>query len=73
MRIVFYRMTGRCSTGAERDGGALYHAIRVPEGGIDGWERAICGAKPGDRGNGWSDYAGDRATCPRCLKKLEGR
>ena len=32
------RMTGRCSSGAERDGGARYHS--VPDGGH--WEKAVC-------------------------------
>lgn len=61
------KMLGRCATGAERDKGMLYHA--VPEG--TGWQRAVCGAKPGARGNGWSGYAGDQVTCPRCEQHAE--
>lgn len=58
------RMTGRCANGAERDKGSRWHA--VPAG--HPWIKAVCGAQPGQRGNGWSDYPGDAVTCPRCLK-----
>lgn len=58
-------MSGRCANGAERDAGKLYHAV---EGA--GWGKALCGAKPGLRGNGWSEHLGEKVTCPRCLKKL---
>lgn len=60
------RMTGRCASGLEADGGTRYHAVN---GG--GWDRAACGATPGSRGNGWSEYKGEEVTCPRCLKKVE--
>lgn len=63
------KMTGRCANGAERDKGSRFHA--VPEG--TGWQKAVCGAKPGVRGNGWSDYAGDKVTCPRCAFVLAWR
>lgn len=55
------RLSGRCSNGAERDGGAVYHAVA-------GW-RAACGAEPGRRSAGWSQHAGEAVTCPRCLKR----
>jgi len=61
------RKSGRCANGNERDGGALYHA--VPD--HDPWAKALCGTKPGDRGNGWSEYAGESVTCKRCIKKQE--
>jgi hypothetical protein len=67
-RLTIRRMTGRCSTGAERDGGVRYHA--VDEETWRGWGKALCGAQPGPRGNGWSSTPGDEVTCPRCLKKL---
>ena len=66
--LVPLRMTGRCSSGAERDGGVRYHAVTA--GSHYSWVKALCGAKPGDRGNGWGGYKGDKVTCPRCLKKL---
>jgi hypothetical protein len=61
------RMTGRCASGAEPDGGAIFHA--VPEAERYRWGKALCGAKPGRRGNGWDQYPGGAVTCPRCLKK----
>ena len=60
-------MTGMCRNGAQRDSGRLYHA--VVEDGV-GWDKALCGARPGKRGNGWSAHHGAAVTCPRCLKKL---
>src|SRR5690348_7907481 len=60
------RMAGRCFNGAERDKGALWHAVP----GDGGWSKALCGARPGDRGNGWATYPGDQVTCPRCLNRL---
>lgn len=62
------RMTGRCATGAERDGGSRYHAV---EAVTNPWAPALCGATPGQRGNGWSVYLGDVVTCPRCIKKID--
>ena len=59
------RMTGRCANGFERDGGKLWHAVA---GDVTGWGKAACGAKPGDRSNGWSESKGERVTCPRCLR-----
>lgn len=60
------RLTGRCANGGELDGGSLFHA--VPENdSIMG--KALCGAKPGRRSNGWSLADGERITCKRCLKK----
>lgn len=60
------QMTGRCFNGAERDRGRLYHAVALDS---RPWDAALCGAKPGMRGNGWSDYIGEAVTCPRCLRK----
>ncbi len=56
------RLTGRCSNGAERDGGRLYHAVK----GI----RALCGKQPGRRSD-WGVYPGKAVTCPRCIARLE--
>lgn len=65
--IIVRRLVGRCADGAERDGGSLWHAI--DQGPGRGWV-ALCGARPGRRSAGWSAYAGERVTCPRCLRKL---
>lgn len=69
---MFYSyLTGRGRTGSDSTG-PLYHAINVRgEGPFPTFGAAICGARPGKRSNGWSDYLGDHATCPKCLKKLE--
>lgn len=64
------QLTGRCSDGAGRDGGRLYHAVPTPNlttGHVGG--RALCGAEPG-RLSGWSWQVGEKVTCPRCLKRL---
>lgn len=69
--LIPLRMTGRCRSGAEADGGVMYHAVEPDQ--RQGFGRALCGAKPGVRGNGWSWDAGDKFTCPRCVKRLERR
>jgi hypothetical protein len=66
MAFAFLRLAGRCSDGFERGRGMKFHA--VPQNQY----RALCGARPGRLSAGWSDDAGERATCPRCLRKLEG-
>lgn len=66
---MFYTyLTGRGRTGTDSTG-PLVHAVD----GFDGFpnfSKAICGAEPGRRSNGWSDYRAPAATCPKCLKKL---
>ena len=63
------RMTGRCANGAERDGGALYHAVPIDEFGAY-HSNAVCGAKPGRHSVGWSSYPGENVTCKRCIRRL---
>jgi hypothetical protein len=63
-------MSGMCRNGFERDSGRLFHAV---PGNKRGWTRAVCGATPGKRGNGWSETPGAKVTCPRCLKKLAAK
>jgi len=58
-------LTGRCRTGSER-GGHLAHAVA----GDSWYETALCGAKPGKRSNGWSEYRPEAVTCPKCLARL---
>lgn len=66
-------MSGRCRPsrrhGAER-GGRLFHVVPGSKVVGDDFRKALCGATPGYRGNGWSFDAGPQVTCPRCLKKL---
>jgi len=70
-------LTGRCANGAERDRGKLYHAVPIGNINLDtfhdsNWGKAMCGAEPGRRSNGWSDCKGREVTCPRCAKRLAG-
>ena len=64
--FVIARLSGRCANGAERDGGRRLHVIE--EDSVYG--RAVCGARPGKRSNGWDEVDGaETPTCPRCLAK----
>ena len=70
-RVVSVRAkAGRCFNGAERDQGVITHA--VPDDGFPSWEKALCGTKPGARGNGWKSPTNKNSeiTCERCKKKL---
>jgi hypothetical protein len=66
---VAKKMTGRCRSGGDYSG-RISHA--VPIGGHD-WAKAVCGVKPGDRGNGWSEDKPKTLTCPKCLARLHAR
>lgn len=61
---------GRCFNGAERDRGTIVHLVPpLPVGCNGDWfTKALCGAEPGRRGNGWGKVNKD-ATCPKCLKR----
>lgn len=62
-------LAGRCADGAERDHGTRFHALPLVEGQVHG--RALCGAVPGRRSAGWSEWGhGENVTCPRCMQKL---
>lgn len=63
-RITY--MSGSARTGSDNRG-QLNHAVPV---GAGLFGAALCGAKPGKRGNGWSEYTADAVTCPKCLAKL---
>jgi hypothetical protein len=59
-------LTGRNRTGSEC-GGVLAHAVVD-----DSWfAKALCGAQPGKRSNGWSEYRPQAVTCPKCLAKMQ--
>jgi hypothetical protein len=71
-KYVAARMLGRCANGNEADGGHLYHAIREDR---LSWA-AVCGATPGRRSAGWSDYPDslrpiENVTCARCKRAME--
>ncbi len=62
--------TARSKHGAERDRGAVVHLVQpLPENSRGDWfTKALCGAEPGRRGNGW--HKTTRAvTCLKCIKK----
>ena len=62
-------LAGRCASGAERDHGTRFHALPIEGGRVSG--RALCGAAPGRRSAGWSEWGhGEAVTCTRCLEKL---
>src|SRR5262245_9655428 len=71
---ILARLAGRCSDGAERDGGRKIHVI-LAEGialPFPCYATALCGAKPGRLSNGWVEVDGaEQPTCPRCAKKGE--
>jgi hypothetical protein len=63
------RLSGRCSTGAQRGAGWVWHAVH---GGAS-WGTAICGATPGRlSGCGFVEPESDEQaiTCPKCLRRL---
>lgn len=62
------RMSGTCRNGAERDSGRLSHAVAIDAN--RGWARALCGARPGKRGNGWSEHVEREVTCVRCITRM---
>jgi len=63
--------SGRAWNGAHRDAGVIVHAVEPlpPTSGGDWFTKALCGAEPGRRGNGWAKSNND-INCPKCLKKL---
>ena len=68
-------LTGRCANGAEGGHGILYHAVPMqgsPLYVLGKGGRALCGAEPGRRSAGWSEWKGREVTCARCAKRLAG-
>ena len=62
------RLAGRCRNGMERDGGKLLHL--VDDGDLPHFGKAICGAKPGKRSNGWHTPLNEgQNKCTRCEKR----
>lgn len=60
---------GRCANGAQRDRGAVVHAIGDGSGLASvSMVPALCGTRPGRLSAGWQRAAGP-VTCPRCLKR----
>lgn len=68
MDIAAYTLGGRAANEARRDGGRVYHAVRVGSGY---GAAALCGKRPGKRSYGWEeDSPGKAVTCPRCLLSM---
>jgi hypothetical protein len=69
--MLYTYLTGRNRTATDQ-GGRLMHAVPEVEGASYPayFGAALCGAKPGRRSNGWSDYRAPAATCPKCLAAL---
>jgi hypothetical protein len=72
MDYVARSKSGRCWNGASRDAGIIRHAVPAGEICGDDFRKALCGAVPGARGNGWGSHADpvEDVNCPRCLKRL---
>lgn len=66
--------SGRAWNGFERDKGKIVHLTEpLPENVCGYWgNKALCGAEPGKRSNGWIEVTGP-ANCPKCLKKKGGK
>lgn len=71
MNTVSATKSGRAWNGAHRDGGVIVHAVPpLPETTSGDWfDKSLCGAEPGRRGNGWAK-TNHEVTCEKCLKRL---
>jgi hypothetical protein len=64
------RKTGRCASGAQRDGGVVLHAVEERSQ----WGKALCGTEPGRLSGGWDfdvEFWGTEVTCQRCLIRMK--
>jgi hypothetical protein len=64
--MIYTYLTGRGRTGTDSTG-PLIHAVDTDDS-YPNFTTAVCGAAPGRRSNGWSEYRADTATCPKCMK-----
>ncbi len=62
--------SGRGFNGAHRDSGSIVHIVPKMSATCSGFwgDKALCGTRPGYRGNGWSEVH-NKANCPKCLSK----
>lgn len=67
--MYYTYLVGRNRTATERTG-KLIHAVLGSGEDYPSFAKALCGAQPGHRSNGWSEYRAEHATCPKCLKVL---
>ena len=62
-------LMGRLASGFESDHGKLVHATIPGQAITYGGGTALCGAKPGSRGCGWSQPEDKPVTCKKCIHK----
>jgi hypothetical protein len=67
--MIYTYLTGRGRTGSDSTG-PLIHAVDTDDS-YPNFTVAVCGAEPGPRSNGWSEYRAATPTCPKCIKRLE--
>lgn len=72
MKLVAAYKSGRAFNGAHRDAGIIVHLVpplpdTVSRASFWG-DKALCGVKPGRRGNGWAD-AYSEVNCEKCIRK----
>lgn len=70
MTLYFTHLIGRNRNGSE-PGGTLIHALQGNDAFFPTYGKALCGAQPGLRSNGWSEYTSTVPTCPKCIAKME--
>jgi len=68
--VVSAYKAGRSFNGAHRDSGIIIHLVPPLPYTTNGFwgDKALCGAKPGVRGYGWSDTSMP-PTCEKCINK----
>jgi hypothetical protein len=68
--MVYTYLIGRSRTATDSMGTRI-HAVEVDGTSYPAfYGKAICGAKPARRSNGWSEYRTAAPTCPKCIAKL---
>lgn len=65
MKYRFRFMAGRCRGDLDR-AGHIAHIVPFDAGSFG---KALCGAKPGKSGNGWSEYDSVEPTCGKCIAR----
>lgn len=62
--------SGRAFNGFEKDRGIIVHLVEpLPPNCTGDWfTKALCGAEPGRRGNGWQEVD-SVVTCDKCIRK----
>lgn len=70
IKYIPARLSGRCSNGAQRDGGKVVHLVEMDKyGDAHEWAPALCGAKPGKRSGSGFYSVKSEANCERCRRR----